>query len=113
MDNFLSGRMISYVIWDIDPRIFHGFEFLRWYGISWVLGVLVGYKIMGNVYKSESIPLTELDKLATYVMLGGILGARFGHILFYDPIYYWNNPIDSTLQNHANFSIHWSGGPCK
>jgi phosphatidylglycerol---prolipoprotein diacylglyceryl transferase len=86
--------MISYIIWNIDPRIFHEFEFLRWYGVCWVLGMLVGYKIMLNVYKSEGIPAIELDKLATYVMLGAILGARFGHILFYDPIYYWYNPIE-------------------
>lgn len=86
--------MILYIIWDIDPRIFHGFEYLRWYGVSWVLGMLVGYKIMQHVYKSEGIQTIELDRLTTYVMLGVIIGARFGHILFYDPIYYLNNPIE-------------------
>lgn len=49
---------------------------------------------MHHIYKSEGIPATELDKLALYVMLGGIVGARFGHILFYDPVYYLNNPIE-------------------
>lgn len=86
--------MISYIIWDIDPRIFHEFEFLRWYGVCWLLGVLVGYKIMLMIYKSEDIPSIALDKLTIYVMFGAILGARFGHILFYDPVYYWNNPIE-------------------
>ena len=86
--------MISYILWDIDPRIFHEFEFLRWYGVCWVLGMLLGYRIMLKVYKSEDIPTIELDKLTIYVTLGAILGARLGHILFYDPIYYWNNPIE-------------------
>jgi phosphatidylglycerol:prolipoprotein diacylglycerol transferase len=86
--------MISYIIWDIDPGIFPGFEFLRWYGVCWVLGILAGYKIMVNVYQSEGIPAIELDRLNIYVMLGAIIGARFGHILFYDPLYYWNNPIE-------------------
>lgn len=86
--------MISHIVWDMDPRVFHGFEFLRWYGICWISGILLGYRIMLNVYKSEGIPLTELDKLATFVMLGGIIGVRAGHILFYDPIYYLNNPIE-------------------
>ena len=86
--------MILYICWDIDPRIYHGFEFLRWYGVCWVLGILLGYKIMLNVYKSENIPTIELDKLTAYIMLGAILGARFGHILFYDPIYYLDNPIE-------------------
>jgi len=86
--------MTSYIVWDITPEIFEGFVFFRWYGISWVLGMLLAYKILLSIYKSENVPLTELDKLTTYVVLGVILGARLGHILFYDPIYYWNNPIE-------------------
>ncbi len=86
--------MISYVIWNIDPEIVNGFEFLRWYGLCWAVGMILGYRIMLTVYKAEGIPAVELDTLTTYVMLGAILGARLGHILFYDPVYYWNNPIE-------------------
>lgn len=86
--------MIAYIIWDINPQIFEGLVFFRWYGVCWVLGMLVGYRIMLNVYKSEDIPPVELDKLTTYLVLGAIPGARLGHILFYDPVYYWNNPIE-------------------
>ncbi|MEM0940437.1 MAG: prolipoprotein diacylglyceryl transferase [Bacteroidota bacterium] len=86
--------MISFIIWNIDPRIFKEFEFLRWYGICWLLGICLGYKIMHHIYSSEGFPSVELDKLATYVMLGAVIGARVGHILFYDPIYYLNNPIE-------------------
>jgi prolipoprotein diacylglyceryltransferase len=86
--------MISFIIWDVDPKIFQDFDFLRWYGVSWVLGMMVGYIIMRYVYKSEGVSLIELDKVTIYVIVGGILGARLGHILFYDPIYYWENPIE-------------------
>jgi phosphatidylglycerol---prolipoprotein diacylglyceryl transferase len=55
---------------------------------------MFGYQIMLWIYKAEGSPTAELDKLATYVMLGAIMGARFGHILFYDPLYYLNNPIE-------------------
>ena len=85
--------MISYIIWDISPTVFDGFEFLRWYGLSWAVGMFVGYQMLLKIYHSEGNS-PELDKLTTYVMLGGIIGARLGHILFYDPIYYWNNPIE-------------------
>ncbi len=27
-------------------------------------------------------------------MIGVVIGARLGHILFYDPVYYWNNPVE-------------------
>jgi phosphatidylglycerol:prolipoprotein diacylglycerol transferase len=86
--------MISYIIWNIDPEIFDGFEFLRWYGLFWALGIMLGYQIMQRMYKAEGIPTAELDTLSIYVMLGGIIGARLGHILLYDPIYYFNNPIE-------------------
>jgi phosphatidylglycerol---prolipoprotein diacylglyceryl transferase len=86
--------MISYIIWDINPQIFEGVVFFRWYGVCWLLGMLLAYKILLHVYKSENIPIVELDKLTIYLVFGIILGARLGHILFYDPTYYWNNPVE-------------------
>lgn len=86
--------MTSYIIWDVDPKIFVGIEFLRWYGLCWAVGMILGYQLMLVIYKAERIPTLELDKLAVYVMVGAIIGARFGHILFYDPVYYLNNPIE-------------------
>ncbi len=100
--------MILFVVWEVDPVIFKEIEFLRWYGLCWVLGMLFGYKLMLRIYKSEGIPVTELDKLATYVMIGAILGARFGHILFYDPIYYWHHPIE-ILPIRTNPSFEFTG----
>lgn len=86
--------MISYIIWDLDPRIFAGLEFLRWYGLCWAAGMILGYQVMRKIYKHEGLSQHDLDKLATYIALGAIIGARLGHILFYDPIYYLNNPIE-------------------
>lgn len=86
--------MTSYIIWDIDPRIFFGLEFPRWYGFCWAIGIILGYRVILKIYKHEGLSQPDLDKLTTYIALGAIIGARFGHILFYDPIYYLNNPIE-------------------
>lgn len=86
--------MISAIIWDINPNIIPGFEYLRWYGASWALGMLFGYQLVLRIFRKEGIPVAELDKLTTYIALGAIIGARLGHILFYDPIHYWHNPIE-------------------
>jgi len=86
--------MIAYIIWNTDPRIFADLEFLRWYGFSWAIGMILGYQVMLKIYKREGLSPPDLDKLTIYVALGAIIGARFGHILFYDPIYYLNNPIE-------------------
>ena len=86
--------MTSYILWDINPGVFPGVEFFRWYGVCWILGTLLGYRIMRTIYKAEGIPAVELDKLTGYAMIGAIVGARFGHVLFYDPVYYLHNPIE-------------------
>lgn len=100
--------MLGAIVWDVSPSVFSEFELLRWYGIFWMIGVVVGYRIMTRIYKFESIPVIELDKLAMYVMIGGIVGARLGHILFYDPVYYLNNPIE-ILPIKINPSFQFTG----
>jgi phosphatidylglycerol---prolipoprotein diacylglyceryl transferase len=106
--------MISYIIWDIDPRIFGGIEFLRWYGCCWAMGMMAAYQVMLKIYKREGLAEPDLDKLTTYVVLGVILGARFGHILFYDPVYYLNNPIEILPHTHrADIRIYRIHGVSK
>lgn len=86
--------MIQYIIWDIDPMIFSWAPFVRWYGLSWAFGISLGYYAMGGIYRREQKPSTALDALALYLVVGGIIGARFGHVLFYDPIYYLQHPLE-------------------
>lgn len=49
---------------------------------------------MSHIYKKEGKTSQELDKLTLYIITGAIIGARLGHILFYDPLYYWQHPIE-------------------
>ncbi|MEL6535563.1 MAG: prolipoprotein diacylglyceryl transferase [Bacteroidota bacterium] len=86
--------MLSYIIWDIDPQVFEGFRLLRWYGVCWFLGMVLAYRIVLHIYKKEGIPTTELDSLTVYVILGVILGARLGHVFFYEPDYFLQHPIE-------------------
>lgn len=85
---------LSYIVWNIDPRIIPNFDFLRWYSLFWVVGILGAFQVMVVIFKKEQLSQSKLDILALYVIFGIILGARFGHVLFYDPIHYWNNPIE-------------------
>jgi len=72
------------------------------------LGILVGQRIMVSIYKTEGIPVGEVDRLSIYMMLGALIGARFGHILFYDPIYYLHNPVE-ILPIKINPSFQFTG----
>lgn len=86
--------MSSYIVWNLSPEIFDGLMFFRWYGLSWIAGMFLAYRITSNIYRAEQLAVDEVDTLAMYMVLGVIVGARLGHVLFYDPIYYWNNPIE-------------------
>lgn len=85
---------LLYILWDVDPQLFPWLEIPRWYGLMWALGIFFSYLVMAYVYRKEGKSLEALDQLSLYIILGTILGARLGHILFYDPIYYWQHPLE-------------------
>lgn len=66
---------------------------VRWYGICWMLGFVIGYFVMGKVYKKEQMPDGMLDKLLIYMLAFTVVGARLGHCLFYEPTYYLSHPL--------------------
>lgn len=87
------------IYWDVDSVIFwitDSFP-LKYYGLLFVTGLMVGYLIVKNIYKRENIPVEQLDRLLTYIVLGTIIGARLGHCLFYEPEYFLNHPLEIFL----------------
>lgn len=98
-------NVLAYITWDIDPDIFtfpvidHP---LRWYGLLFALAFFISHQIMYFIYKKEGRPIVEIDTLAIYMVVATIVGARLGHVLFYDPIYY--------LQNPQKIIMTWEGG---
>jgi phosphatidylglycerol---prolipoprotein diacylglyceryl transferase len=89
-------NFLSYIIWDVNPDMFV-IPFIdhpvRWYGVSWALGFIISNQIMEFIYKKEGRTITEIDSLTMYMVISTIIGARLGHCLFYDPVYYFNNPL--------------------
>ena len=101
------NTLLTYITWDVDPRIFPGFDMLRWYGLLWALGLGLGYQVMTLIYKKEGRTIAQLDRLAVYVIIGAIVGARLGHVLFYDFEYYSQHPIEVLpikLEPHFQFT---------
>ena len=87
--------MLSYVTWNVDPELFTVFgREIRWYGLLWVIGLIVAVYIVQHIYDKEKLPQKWFDSLFIYMMLGIILGARLGHCLFYEPAYYLANPLE-------------------
>ncbi len=85
---------LLYITWNFNPSVIPNFDVPRWYGLMWLLGYLIGLKLLERMFKYEKVPMEWADKTFMYVLLGGILGARLGHCLFYDWAYYSQNPIE-------------------
>jgi prolipoprotein diacylglyceryltransferase len=93
---------LSYIVWDPSPTVFDGFDRLRWYGLLFALGFIISQQIMVYFFKKEGKDVNTVDKLTIYMVLATIIGARLGHVLFYEPAKYLSNPLDI-------FKI-WEGG---
>ncbi len=86
--------LINSIVWNVDPEIFRVGSFaIRWYGLLFALGFVLGYIIIGKIFKKEGIPIKLLDTVTTYMVVGTVVGARLGHCLFYEPEYYLRNPL--------------------
>lgn len=73
--------------WNPDPDILTEPIRMRWYGLLFASGFIVGYYITRKIFRAEGVKDDMLDKLLLYVMIGGVLGARLGHVFFYGPYY--------------------------
>jgi prolipoprotein diacylglyceryl transferase len=99
------ANTLCYVIWDVNPDIFvipvidHP---IRWYGLSWALGFLLSQQIIYYIYRKEGRPSSEVDTLTIYMLIAAAVGARLGHVLFYDPEVFLQEPL-------RVFAI-WEGG---
>jgi prolipoprotein diacylglyceryl transferase len=68
---------------------------IKWYGFFFVIGFLFGYYYVQNDFKKyTNNPLKLTDKLLWYILAGTIIGARLGHVLFYEPLSYLKHPLE-------------------
>lgn len=85
--------MLSAIIWNADPTIFSfGPISVRWYGLAFAVGFIIGYQIVARMFRHEGAPERWLGILLTYVVIATIVGARLGHVFFYEWDYYSVHP---------------------
>ncbi len=81
--------------WDADPTLLTvGPVSLRWYGLLFAGGFVIGYYMMQYMYKKRGFDTTELDRLLLFIFVGTVIGARLGHCLIYEPDFYLSHPLE-------------------
>ena len=93
--------------WNIDPTLFTlGPLSPRWYGILFAMAFVISYRYMRIMFTDDSKPQKELDSLTITMIVGTILGARFGHVLFYEPQIFLDNPLEVFAIWHGGLASH-------
>lgn len=95
--------MLNFIYWDADPVLLSlGPLQVRWYGLAFAVGFFLGYKIVERMFRHEGAPEKWLGILLAYLIVGTVVGARLGHVFFYQWDYY--------SQHLADIPKIWEGG---
>lgn len=100
---------LSYIIWTADPEFFTIPFFdrsVRYYGLLFAVGFLISQQIMYFMYRKEGKPEKDVDTLTVFMIIATIIGARLGHVFFYEPEKYLANPIDILKIHEGGLASH-------
>ena len=86
------------ITWNPDDTLFKlGFLQIKYYNLLWIVAFVVGWFIMKRIFLNEKRSIQQLDSLFIYTVLATMLGARLGHVFFYDWAYYKNHLLEILL----------------
>lgn len=104
---------------NISPEIFSVELFgltlaLRWYALAYIVGIIIGWWIIrrtigqARLWRQEGPPINraQLEDLVTWVIIGVIAGGRLGFVLFYQPGYFLENPVEIPMIWTGGMSFH-------
>ncbi|MGL4582605.1 MAG: prolipoprotein diacylglyceryl transferase [Flavobacterium sp.] len=77
-----------HMVWNPSEGLDLGFIKLRYYSLMFVIAFGLGWYLMKKIYDREGESVEKLDKLFIYTVLATLVGARLGHVFFYDWAYY-------------------------
>ncbi|WP_304597218.1 prolipoprotein diacylglyceryl transferase [Adlercreutzia caecimuris] len=101
--------MLNEIYQNLDPVAFSlGPLVVRWYGLAYVLGFALAAFVIYRVAKRWRLGMTEDDLLTLMVcaIIGVVLGARAGYVLFYGDGYYFAHPLEIFAFNQGGMSFH-------
>lgn len=99
--------ILETIYWNADPTLFSlGPVSVRWYGLMFAVGFTVGYMIVSKMFRHEGAPEKWLGSLLAYVVIATIVGARLGHVFFYEWDYYSTHLSEIPMVWHGGLASH-------
>jgi prolipoprotein diacylglyceryl transferase len=74
--------------WKVSSQLIEGWSVPNLYGLLFVSGLIIGYFVIKRMFDKEGVPEAWLDSLLIYIVIATIVGARLGHVFFYEWDYY-------------------------
>lgn len=97
---------IATIIWNPgDSLIDLGFFALKYYSLFFLLAFVFSYIVVKKQFIKYGINVELMDSLTIYAVLGTLIGARLGHVLFYDFAYFSQHPLEAVLP--VTFTPHF------
>ena len=97
------------MIWNPSEGINIGSFTIRYYSLMFVIAFGLGWYIMKRIFVKENEPIEKLDTLFIWTVVATLLGARLGHVFFYDWEYYRNNVSEILLPFRFNPEFEFTG----
>ena len=97
------------IIWNPSEGINLGFFVIRYYSLMFVIAFGLGWYIMKKIFERENESIEKLDSLFIWIVLSTLIGARLGHVLFYDWEYFRNHLLEIFLPFRFNPDFEFTG----
>ncbi len=101
--------MFQAITWDPSLGLDLGFIFIRYYSLMFLIAFASGFYLMKKVFLHEGESLEKLDKLLIYTVIATLLGARLGHVIFYQPELFTEDPLSIILPFRFVPEIEFTG----
>ena len=79
---------------------------IRYYGLVYVLGFLIILFILNRQKEKLKLSKDDVYDYVFYLIIFTVLGARIFEILFYEPLFYFSNPLEMLMIWHGGLSFH-------
>lgn len=115
----LAHMLMAIPFPNIGPEIFSisigDFDFaLRWYAMAYIVGIVIGWRMAiraantSRLWAGDNAPMRgeDVEDLLTAIIIGVIVGGRLGYVLFYQPAYYFENPLQVFVLWEGGMAFH-------
>ncbi|HQX03332.1 MAG TPA: prolipoprotein diacylglyceryl transferase [Flavobacterium sp.] len=101
-------QFLSFV-WNPSEGFEIGSFTVRFYSLMFVIAFGLGWYVMKYIFIRENESLEKLDSLFIYTVIATLIGARLGHVIFYQPELFREDPLSIFLPIRTKPSFEFTG----